>query len=90
MGVFRGGTGGPDPPRIARLLLFAMLKFSVRPIWEFGPPWENFLDLRMFYVKNIDQKAELHTKEVFLLNPLSMQLLYIMLCLSCYMLYVQN
>ena len=31
-----GGTGGLDPPGIARLLVFAMLKFSVRPplgIW---------------------------------------------------------
>ena len=32
-----GGTGGPDPPpppppAIARLLIFAMLKFSVRPL----------------------------------------------------------
>ena len=26
-----GGTGGPDPPGIARLFIFAMLKFSIRP-----------------------------------------------------------
>ena len=27
-----GGTGGPDPPGIAKLLIFAMLKFSIRPL----------------------------------------------------------
>ena len=52
MGGSRGGTGGPDPPPgIARLLIFAMLKFSARPlpgIWTPPPPpRENFLDPRM-------------------------------------------
>ena len=35
MGGSRGGGGGgrnPDPPGIARLLIVAMLKFSVRPL----------------------------------------------------------
>ena len=63
MGGSRGGGGGggdrgsapppppPPPPGIARLYVFAMLKFSVRPllgIWTPPPPpWENFLDPRM-------------------------------------------
>ena len=47
-----GGTGGPDPTGIARLLIFAMLKFSVRPLLGIcppppPPPRENFLDPRM-------------------------------------------
>ena len=35
------GTGGPPPthtPGIARLYVFAMLKFMSDPFWEFGPP----------------------------------------------------
>ena len=36
--IQRGGTGGPDPHGIARLFIFAMLKFSIRPFWDFGPP----------------------------------------------------
>ena len=45
--IQRGGQGvPPHPPGIARLFVFAMLKFSVRPllgIWT-PLPWENFLD----------------------------------------------
>ena len=41
MGGSKGeGTGGQEPPGIARLLIFAMLKFSVRPllgIWTPSP-----------------------------------------------------
>ena len=57
---FRGDRGSgpnPPPPGIARLLIFAMLKFSIRPllgIWTPSPPptpWENFLDPRMFIIK---------------------------------------
>ena len=37
-----GGTGGLDPlpaPGIARLIVFAMLKFSIRPLsWNLDPP----------------------------------------------------
>ena len=33
-----GGTGGLDPPGIARLLIFAMLKFFFRPLLEFCTP----------------------------------------------------
>ena len=34
-----GGAGGPDPPPgIARLYIFAMLKFSVRPLLGTPPP----------------------------------------------------
>ena len=45
-----GGKGVRTPRGIARLLIFAMLKFSVRPflgMWTPPPPPENFLDLRM-------------------------------------------
>ena len=41
-GVFRGGTGGPPPPRIARFLVFAMLKFSVRPLLGIWTPLRKF------------------------------------------------
>ena len=53
MGGSRGGDRGPPPPPgIARLFVFAMLKFSVRPllgIWTppHPHPRENFLDLRI-------------------------------------------
>ena len=36
--IQRGGTGGPDPPGIARLLIFAMMKFSVRPLLVIWTP----------------------------------------------------
>ena len=47
MGESRGGRGGGGhgvrtPTAIVRLLIFAMLKFSVRPFWEFGPTLRKF------------------------------------------------
>ena len=35
-----GGTGGLDPPGIAGLLIFALLKFSVRPLLGIWTPPE--------------------------------------------------
>ena len=51
MGGSRGGDRGSRPlPGIARLLIFAMLKFSVRPLLGIWTPRENFLDPRMAFV----------------------------------------
>ena len=52
-----GGTGGPDPPPphthtpgIARLLIFAMLKFSVRPLLGIWTPPEKIFWIRAWNV----------------------------------------
>ena len=44
-----GSRGGPDPPGIARLLIFAMLKFSVRPLLGNWSPPEKIFWIRARY-----------------------------------------
>ena len=43
----RGSAPLPPPTGIARLFVFAMLKFSPSGNLDPPPPWENFLDPRM-------------------------------------------
>ena len=80
-----GGQGVPPPPRIARLLVFAMLKFSVRPLLGIWTPPEKIFWICACFMSKTLITGRATTKKVFLLN--NMQLLFIMLCLSCYMLF---
>ena len=63
-----GGTGGPDPPpppssRIARLSIFAMLKFSVRPLLGIWTTLE-----KIFWICAWSSLSRLEPEEVVVLG----------------------